>query len=235
MDVTIPQELLAQIAILKKSHKVLYYLDISSFCTDKLVSPGLIFRPLSRREFNFFSDEIKIDPIDTISNIIKKCVIYPEIDEYDLLAGIDEYVYNAIILYSGFQSEDVLADAVDRHRKYATSLEAAITMFICKAFPRYTPSDIDEMPLEEIIYLASLSEQILNIELKYLDYLHPELVKKDNHIPNKHKELLPKYKSQSYINPKLRNQADEPYETVITRENAAKEMAKMAEFLNGRT
>lgn len=158
----------------KDKYKYAFKLDISKFKEDELAPDYAVYRLLTRGEFNSF---IGLDNFTLINKVISLCVIYPKIDEYEWNAGIDELLYNAIISSSGFASEEELVAKIEKYRKYATTLEAIMTMYICKAFPIYKPSDIDEMCLDDIVLLASLSEQVLNTEIPYLELLHPETVK----------------------------------------------------------
>lgn len=232
MDHAYLKKIQFDIELLKETHKTLYYLDLSHLTINELAPAGLVFRPLSRREFNFYSEQLQTDTVKTVNAVLSKAVLLPNINEHDWLAGFDEYVFQAIIYYSGFQSEDVLADIVDIERKYSTTIEAAMTMFICRAFSKYVPEDIDEMNLYQIAHLTSLAEQILGKELKYLEYLHPEMVTKEAK-GKSYDHLLPKPREFSYKNTNLKDLESSREEVVVTKENAAKQMAKMAEFMNG--
>lgn len=184
-------QLISKIKELKAKYESIYLVDITKLKLDnKLTLDSVIVRPLTRSEFNYFNS-IKDSDTDAVAEqIISLCILYPDNFITDtefsshILPGTDTALFKAIISISGFSSEKSLADAVKEYRNYATTLEAAITMTICKAFPRYIPSDIDNMTFDQQMKLVSMAEQILGTELPYENWL------------NKNSETKPKKKTK---------------------------------------
>lgn len=160
---------------LKKRHKHLYLVDVSSLIDEKneLTTEHMVVRPMTRSEFNFLTALENPDEL-AVEEAIKDCILYPDSITDSYSAGIIDYLYRCIDAISGFSSEASLAEGVHYGRNYATTLDSAITMCICKAFPKYTPEDVDAMTFHKMMELCGLAEIMLGIKINYDQYLHPE-------------------------------------------------------------
>lgn len=170
------REIASIIAEAKLKYNTLYLIDTSYF--SGVASSYMVIRPLTRREFNLYIPLLDKEPDEIIPTILDKCVIYPDKIPDHYLAGIDSSICRAIVNVSGFLKEEDLAKAVIEYRGYAASLEARLTMYICKAFPSISPDQVDNMDFQEIIKLASLAEQMIGNEIPYNDFLNPKKPKK---------------------------------------------------------
>ena len=219
---------------LRKEHKYLYQIDISSLCIDDNAPNYAVIRPMTRREFNLISS----DPESIEDSILSSCLLYPVIDKYNesYLAGIDSVIVSAVNHVSGFLKEQSLLEGVIAYREYAKSLEATIVMFICKAFPVYSVDDIDNMCFEEQMRLAALAEQIIGQPIPYEEFLNPK-PKKEKDSKTKKEQRLEEFRAKQRV-------ADKPpappppqqkqsfvNERLIKKENFAKEMDALQEFL----
>lgn len=179
----LPSSIRSTVPGLKAKYGSVYALDVTEFGLTVALDVVLI-RAMSRAEFNNFSYNFSLDPVHAVKDLVDSCVISP-INLDGAKAGIDEYICSAISLVSGFASEESLAQGVEDGRTHARSLEAAITIYICKAFPTFNPKDVDNMTLEEQMKYVGLAEQMLGKELPYAEYLNPTKPKKKKpNIPN---------------------------------------------------
>jgi|19_taG_2_1085344.scaffolds.fasta_scaffold36696_2 hypothetical protein len=182
---SLPYSLRAEIPKLRRKYKYIYLLDLGPLeNNDKNAPSYVVIRPLTRREFNFYQADSLIDPLATHDEIVDRCCLWPDDPNEsfkDSLAGVYNFIHLGIETISGFAKIESLNDAVGIYRQEAMTLESAITMFICKAFPKYAPSDVDEMSFEDQIKLVSLAEQILGIPINYEEFFNPkkESTKKD--------------------------------------------------------
>jgi hypothetical protein len=190
----IPESLREKIYSLKERYHYVYLLDVTSIrlSEDELTPGYLVIRPLTRREFNFYCTESYLEPEKTTEQLVERCVVWPHNfrinnPDYKYSFGIDSFLTRAIVNVSAFASENILLEGVEYSRTYARTMEAIITMMICRAFPRYTPEDVDNMPFHEQIKLVGMSEQMTGYEVPYMEILHPELIPKKQEKADKQK------------------------------------------------
>lgn len=190
----VPENLRGSVYNLKDKYKFIYLLDLRNLrLSENDLTPGyVVIRPMTRREFNFYSTDAYMSAEKTIEQIINRCVVWPErfnINDPDLCYafGIDKYLSRAIIKVSAFADEHILLEGVEYSRIYARTMESIITMMICRAFPSYTPEEIDNMPFHEQIKLVGMAEQMTGYEVPYMDILHPELIPKKQDKADKQK------------------------------------------------
>jgi len=174
----IPLELQELLPALRAKHKNIYVIDISRFDMNKLC-PFLVVRPMTRAEFNSFTDNFLRHPICAVNYLIDTIVVYKKYALDTYLAGIDEYICKAVSDISGFSSMGSLVTSLDKYRKMAQTLESAVTIYICKAFPSLTPEDVDNMTMEDQIRYVTLAELLLSKELPFADFFSPKKKKKD--------------------------------------------------------
>lgn len=219
---------------LKGSYGSIYFLDISAFAIEEGLNSHVLIRAMSRVEFNSFTDAFTSNPVEAVRKLIATHTYGAElIDEFK--AGIDEFICSAVSLVSGFASEEALAQGVEEGRTYAQSLEAAITMYICKAFNSYKPSDVDNMTLEEQMKLVAMAEQMTGRELPYEDYLDDK---------PKHAKAKPVQPVRPPINEEYRHShgghqpvqqmPEQDDHTVVTAANLHEQIARSQEIFSGR-
>lgn len=222
---------------LKEKHRYLYLVDISDFANSKLTSSAIV-RPLTRREFSFYSE---LEGHEVERAIVDACVLYPDTDLLDeCTLGIDNYLSRAVLNISGFSSEDTLIDGVIEAREEAKSLESAITIYICKAFPKYTPDDVDDMTFMEQMRLVALAEQIIGEPLEYEMFLDPEGYEKNK--KREANQLPPQQLTQPERVEEFRRRHAPPvpegYESVgtdnmVTESNLHQQMQEMRDIFGG--
>lgn len=241
----LPYELRKIIPGLKEKYGSIYALDVSEF---KVADEGLdviLIRAMSRLQFNAFTESFLLDPVEAVRILILTNSFGYEDAALDLMkAGIDEFICSAISTVSGFASEESLAEGVEYGRKYASSLEAAITMYICKAFPKLTPEDVDAMTLETQMRYVAMAEQMLGREVPYMDYLHPKPTKKKSVVPD-HVLREPPMQDYQYSyggqqrpqfeRSKQMPRAEEHEEVVVTPDNLQDVIKQSQEIFRGRS
>lgn len=242
---TWPQELHKVIAELFTEHKTLYLLDLKDFKLNDSAPGYGIIRPLTRREFNLYSKTTMMDPEYTQTSVINDCLLYPkDLEQYSniLLPGIDKYIVSSVNLVSGFGSESILIDGVLAGRNYAKTLEAAIIMYICKAFVQIKPNEVEEMNFEEQMNLMGMAETIIGQPLEYEKYLFPEKFnkkKKKVTTPRERNIPIPSRFENSYgpmksIEPEWKNIQDHNVsESLITKDNFIAKQKELEAFLGG--
>lgn len=174
----LPLDLQERIPELRAKYKNIYVIDISRFDVIKLC-PFLVVRPMTRAEFNSFTDNFLRHPIFAVNYLIDTVVIYKQYKLDTYLAGIDEYICKVVSDISGFSSMGSLVSSLDKYRKMAQTLESAVTLYICKAFPSLTPEDVDNMTMEDQMRYVTLAEHLVGKELPFADFFSPKKKKKD--------------------------------------------------------
>jgi hypothetical protein len=215
---------------LKAKYGSIFLLDISQFRSSIELGSQILLRAMTRSEFNLFSEMFLIDPVAAVNYVIKNNVY--GLDFPDLyLAGIDEYICAAISKISGFSSADSLVEGVEYGRANAKTLESAITMYICKAFPSLSPSDVDNMTLNQQMKYVSMAEIMIGQELPYEDFLNPKKPKASK--PPRH-IMEPPPPDPRFKHSAVNQQAEETHEhVVVTKDNIHEVMKQTREIFRG--
>jgi hypothetical protein len=144
------------------------------FCTqfaDKLV----YWRPLTLREHDIYTKIIAMDlsPIGEVQDtIFRDIVLNPDIiDEMNLMPpGVVPSIVNAALFVCGnlLQSEaDMIrmnSDIEEMRKAISANPYEQFILLICKAFPTYTPSDIEELEYQEMLRLLVMAEKMTGME-----------------------------------------------------------------------
>lgn len=225
----VDQEAIVQ---LKEIYNSIYLVDTRQFVVDNLAFSHMVIRPLTRREFNLIGDQE--------DKVVSKCLVYPPNLEHEYLAGLDSYIFKAVLKISGFNTQEQLIIGINNGRSQAATLESCITLFICKAFPSISPIDVDNMDFEEIAKYASMAELSLGKEIPYDQFLNPEKYKKKKKISKddgRERLIARRQAINNLPQPKHEEvyQAPEPTEEVIiTKNNFLEEQKKLMGIINGR-
>lgn len=201
----------------------IYVLDISEFILNNITSSYCLLRPMTRREFNLYSNIAEVSPDQFFNSVINLCVLYPNLDD-SYKCGIDSFIVNAIKYISGFSSENVLSDGIIEYRQQAQTLEATIVMFICKAFPAYKVSEVEDMTFREQMKLVCMAEKMLNTQIDYGEFFGAKKATKPI-LPIQH-EYSFAANSEDSVMPSIRH-------SDVTSNNFEQEVMKMQQFLNG--
>ena len=112
-------------------------------------------------------------------------------EEYDLFlktdrdhqpAGIVSTIVKTILLASGVTKGERIFSQLDYQRSLIGNIEDQIVVLICRAFPGYTPEQIDEMDWPTVLKRAAQAEMILmgySIELPVQPIKDPEIEQQD--------------------------------------------------------
>jgi hypothetical protein len=118
--------------------------------------------------------------IDLEEFVYNKCVIFssydeeppPELDIEDKMlfvedcrldqpAGVVSTVVKAILYFSGALKADTIIQQLDSQRGAIDNIEDQLTVAICRAFPSYTPEDIEKMEWQTVLKRAAQAEATL--------------------------------------------------------------------------
>jgi hypothetical protein len=155
------------LAELKKEHR-------SIFCS-YLNGMNIYWRPLTLREYDIYFKIIHMGLVSlgkVQDQIFREVVLSPDVidDMYNTPAGLVPSLVDAIFLISGNfllnkEDENRMNNDIDEARK---SIEnnpyEQFVILICKAFPSYTPFDIEKLEYQEMLRLLIMAEKILPIE-----------------------------------------------------------------------
>ena len=103
-------------------------------------------------------------PADVLENdVFTRCVIDPVIIQQipDLEAGIVSTVVGVILALSGPDDIETFNNSMDLARQSVDSLDSQIVMIICRAFPAYTPEDVESMTWDRVIKTLAQAERML--------------------------------------------------------------------------
>jgi hypothetical protein len=155
------------VAELKRKHRFI-------FCTE--IAERLIYwRPLTLREHDIYIKiiELKLSPVGKVQDLIFReiCLDPSIIDQMNQTpAGLVPSIVNAALTISGnlLRSQEEM----DKMNNDLEEMRQAINsnpfeqffLFICKAFPTYTPSDLETLEYQEILRLLVMAEQIIGLE-----------------------------------------------------------------------
>jgi len=142
-----------------------------------------LFKPLTLEEYNivielerFLNGALINDTLLRIS--VLHCGKPGGLEEWlDMSkAGHPDYLSQAVLETSGFQSQEQFTKILEEKRKLATHVQSIMEMYICSAFPSLKPSDIELMTLEEQLDLFAKAEKAIGKEVDFNEAL-PEAAK----------------------------------------------------------
>lgn len=118
--------------------------------------------------------------IDLEEFVYNKCVIFSSYDEeppadfeiedkmlfvednrLDQPAGVISTVVKTVLYFSGALKADTIIQQLDLHRGAIENIEDQLTVAICRAFPAYTPEDIEKMEWQTVLKRAAQAEAAL--------------------------------------------------------------------------
>jgi hypothetical protein len=88
-------------------------------------------------------------------------------------AGHADFLAQAIIDKSGFQSQDQFLKILGEKRELANQVQSIMESYICTAFPSLRPSDIELMTMEEQLDLFAKAEKSIGKEVDFNDAAPP--------------------------------------------------------------
>lgn len=124
------------------------------------------FRLLSWGDFNLYYRLYQKGTIaeDILENqIFKECVVDSGILEqmHDMKAGLVSTIAGIIMVLSGPADLDKFDGQLEIARQTVDTINSQIVMIICRAFPAYTPEDIEQMSWETTMQRLAQAERIL--------------------------------------------------------------------------
>jgi len=155
------------LAELKRKHRLV-------FCTE--IAGRLIYwRALTLREHDIYTKiiEFGLSPIGKVQDLIFReiCLDPSVIDQMNLTpAGLIPSIVNTALTISGNSlrnNEDldrINNDLQEMREVVHNSPFEQFFVIICKAFPTYTPSELEQLEYQEILRLLIMAEQILKLE-----------------------------------------------------------------------
>lgn len=157
-----------------------------------------LFKLMSFGEFDTFSKLIRLGDIADL--VIKNCLVYPadpwENNEIQRVEpGFFEEAATVLVEASGFEHKDGMFEMLGVGRMMSNSIYGAAQMFICKAFPGFTPRDISLMSMPEMFRYLAMSEQLLAANGSPTEFPLREFFKpprrrpEQNHIPKDFSKL----------------------------------------------
>jgi hypothetical protein len=156
-----------EIADLKRQHSVVYCTEIENL--------KVLFRPLTKREFYSY---LQISVMGLVlpgkleNHIFREIVLDPATIDMmmDLPAGLISSIVGVAYKLSGnpLSTEDEVHRFNNDIAQARASLESDVydqfTTVICKAFPSYSPDDVEEFPYPKFLKLLVMAEQILQLD-----------------------------------------------------------------------
>lgn len=152
----------------KSKYRNVYYLNVRG--------KEYIFRLLTKGEYisiYFLQSHLGAHSEDVI---LLKCILFPDItvEKMDNLnAGEIDSILGNILKLSGFSNFENIKQDLDTERGKVGILDSQIVVLICKAFPRITPSDIEQFDYPTILYHVALAEELLSTKLEITDHEKP--------------------------------------------------------------
>lgn len=127
---------------------------------------SVVYRLLTWKEYTSYIELLESDAVPR--SIIEEQIFYScVLDEAyasnmdSLLAGDVLTLVNLILVQSGPQTEDDVADKLDEKRDMVYALNSQIRSIIPMAFPGYSPEDISSMSWDKVTETLALAESIL--------------------------------------------------------------------------
>jgi len=154
------------LAELKRKHQLIFCSEIAGL--------QIIWRPLTWKEHGIYTRVLEIGTSSLCSlqnKIFREIVLDPIIiDQMQLTPpGVVPSIVNTALFVSGnsLQTEDDMfrlnQDIEEMRGRVNTTYEQFI-LLICKAFPSYTPTDLENLEFQEVLRLLLFAEQMLELE-----------------------------------------------------------------------
>lgn len=161
----IPSELEQRISQLKKRHPALLHTTGPSLDNEGLIH--IICRTLSVSEMTYHG-EVSYRDQEAAQEFVVKIATLEVFEEdtstflpvTDLPIGLFNDVYEIVLENSGIGDPYQLAENLNLYRSISGTPNFQATAFICKAFSRYTPQDVENMSVMELAKNIVLAELI---------------------------------------------------------------------------
>jgi len=139
----------------------------------------VLFRALTAFEFDAFANDSEHG--DITEAVIREAVLWPQTNKNWMKhplqmasPGHFEGLRDRIIEVSGFGDVKAFEGGLEMGRQEAGSLYAVAEAFICKAFPRYDPFMLQQLPWLDQVRLLGAAEVVLGQEFPLKDILNPK-------------------------------------------------------------
>lgn len=124
------------------------------------------FKPLTYGEFNSYNDKLNSGfkhPSLLEDEIFRKCVLSPAIISNlgRQKAGTISTTVQSIMQVSGPATVELFNERLEENRQVIQMPIHALPVLICRAFPSYTPDDIDNMPFDKMLLRLAQAEAAL--------------------------------------------------------------------------
>ena len=100
-----------------------------------------------------------VDPPQDLD--IEDQMLFIEDCRLDQPAGVVSTVTKAILYFSGALKAETIIQQLDNHRALIDNIEDQLVVSICRAFPSYTPEDIEKMEWQTVLKRAAQAEATL--------------------------------------------------------------------------
>jgi hypothetical protein len=88
-------------------------------------------------------------------------LLFRKEDRDEQPAGVISTVAKDILAHSGSINPLAIIDQLDEHRAVIDNIEDQLVVAICRAFPAYTPEDVDKMDWDTVLKRAAQAESIM--------------------------------------------------------------------------
>lgn len=144
------------------------------FCTE-IIGQLIYWRPLTLREHDIYTKiiELELTPIGKLQDrIFREIILSPEvIDSMNQSPpGLVPSIVNTALAVSGNllrSNEDMERmnfDISEMRDAVSNNPYEQFILLICKAFPIYTPSNIEQLEYQEMLRLLVMAEQMIGLE-----------------------------------------------------------------------
>ncbi len=192
------------VAALKKDYRFI-------FCT-QVAGRTIYWRPLTLKEHDIYTKVIQLglSPIGEVEDrLFRKIVLSPDVvDSMNLSpAGLVSSISQTALSLGGNLLET--EDDISRMNLDIQEMRAAVNdnpydqfiILICKAFPRYTPFEVENLEYQEMLRLLVMAEQLVGLE-------EPVQLKKDTPKKNLTESLFKDRKMAEGIDRANQNKLD---------------------------
>jgi hypothetical protein len=153
----------------------------------------VVWKCLQWRDYRKYRDArgilgSKVD-LEIEESVFNSCVIFSSFDdspppdlEEDLApfwqeksreeqpAGVISTVVKLIMYASGATNGPTILQQLDQHRPNAENIEDQLVVAICRAFPAYTPEQVEAMDWQLLLKRAAQAENILGTRFEIVDH-----------------------------------------------------------------